>query len=367
MEGDPSSLQKRKRHDDLIRKSFYILLIIFLLWIVFSGFILRGRDLFTFINSVLSVLITILFIIGFLAFYFYKGYGLIKTKQIFKILTYASIFFTLITFILGYAVFRPVLLPILRGYMPGMDTIFEPLVIFIIFFISYVFAFIVILIQGFGLVSVVVMFQRKYFSKVLEDIKMINDKLDDNKDFFERMYFLFLRWVFDIPNVLKSSEINIDGSNFKKNFSWEKFKKAFILETLIAFVIAIYISLNPILLQERSLSELFTFASTLSYFIPVMVLPLFIFLKLQVKIPGPANDFDLFDGIKSRLLSLILALGTIIFFIRLAIETVNYEVLFYSFIFYFVGFLINAFFITFVYFNYFENCLAVDIMQDLKR
>ncbi len=366
MEGDLSPFQKRKRHDDLIRRSFYILLLVFLLWIVFSGFILRDRDLFAFLNSVLSGMITILFVIGLLAYYFYEGYGLIKTKQVFKVLIYISISLTLITFLLGYAFFRPFFLPILRGYIPGMDTIFEPLLVFLIFLISYIFAFLVIFIQGFGLVSVIVLFQRKYLSKVLEDIKKITEVLNRKEDLSERVYYVLLGWIFDIPSVLDSSKLVIDRDSLKKKFSWKRFKEAFVLEIIIAFVIAIYISLNPILLQERTLGELFTFASTLSYFIPVMVLPLFIFIKLQVKIKGPANDFFLFKGIKSRLMSLVLALGTIILFIRLAIEAVDLEVLFYSFTFYFLGFLANAFFITFIYFNYFENSLAEDMIRGLN-
>ncbi|MFO7791567.1 MAG: hypothetical protein R6W73_01110 [Candidatus Saliniplasma sp.] len=249
--------------------------------------------------------------------------------------------------------------------MLGMDNVFAPLILLLILFLSYVFAFFVLLIQSFGLVSVIVLFQRKYISNVLEDVKKITQVFKGECGYFERGYYLFLRWIFDIPVVLDSSEIEFEKPSIQKRFPWHKFQKAFILETIVALVISIYISLNPLLLQERSLTELFSFASSVSYFIPVIVLPLFIFLKLQIKIPGPAGDFHLFDGIRSRLMSLVLALGTIILFLRLALEAVNFEALLYSFFFYFFGFIVNAIFITFVYFNYFENSLAEDILQNL--
>ncbi|MFW5927989.1 MAG: hypothetical protein ACOCSL_02210 [Thermoplasmatota archaeon] len=239
-----------------------------------------------------------------------------------------------------------------------------PVVIFLTLFLSYTSGFILLLLQSFGLGSLLMLFQRSYFNNIITAIKELPKGRRDEVSFWVDVYHSFLKWIFDIPKVLHTSEIEIDKNVIKERFSWKNFGQTFLLESVLAIVFAIYISLNPLLLAQRSLSELFALASALSYFIPLIVIPLFIFKKFKVKIPGPAADFFLFEGARSRLLSLILALGTIVLFFRLALRTFDPEILFFSFLFYFAGFIMNTFLITFVYFNYFEDPLTEDILDD---
>ncbi|GEM_PF-5263829 len=358
--------KKRKKYDKTILRVFYILVTIFMISILFSGAMYLKRDIFVFLNMVFSGLVTVFFLTGMFSFFFYGDTGLISTKQLFKVLSYISLGLTVITLMIGFVFFRPFLLPILREYLPGFGTIFMPLLFFIIFFTSYMAAFFILTLQSFGLVSVMAIFQRKYFSDMINDVKKITEVTQGGTEggYIKKNYFEFLRWIFDIPKVLDTSKTELNKKTNLKSFPWRKFRKALGFESIVALVLAIYISLNPFLLEERSFNELFAFTSTVSYFIPVLVLPLFIFLKLDVKIPGPATDFHLFDGIKSRLMSIVLTLGTLLVFVRFGLETVDLSLLVSSFIFYFAGFFVNTLFITFVYFNYFEHLLADDIVLD---
>ncbi len=365
--GDKSrSIEVRKKHDERIRKLFYVILTIFLFWIAYSILVSQGRDIFELVRPVLNGFVTVFMVIGLFSFLFYRKYGMINSKNVLKTLLIISFSLSVFTVAMGYSLYRPFLLSISNNYLPGYEFLMNTMIIFLIFFFSYLVGFFFLLLQGFGLVSIIVIFQRKYFPGVLDDIKKTNE-MSEEENIFDRIYHTFLAWIFDIPKVLSTREITIEKRNFQETFSWKHFRRAFFLESILAVVLAIYISLNPLLLAERSLSELFALASSVSYFIPVVVLPLFIFRKLRVKIPGPAADFYLFEGVRSRLLSLMLALGTIFLFLRLALRTLDPVLLINSFLFYFVGFLMNTFFITFVYFNYFEDMLAEDILDEFDK
>ncbi|MBS3815949.1 MAG: hypothetical protein KGY76_00100 [Candidatus Thermoplasmatota archaeon] len=357
------TVKVRSKHDDRIRKLFYILMLVFAVWIIYTITFNFAGDLFELINPILNGLVTIFLVVGIFSLIFHGKYGRIKTRDILKFLTGVSFVLTFLTIIIGYSLYQPVLVPFFGGYLSGLGAFIMPLVVSLIFFLSYLAGLLILLLQGFGLVSLIVLFQRKYFGKIFEDVK----EAEESESLLNTTYKKFLRWFFDIPEVLDTGEMKIDEETSQDSFSWENFRSAFFLEAIVASIMAIYISLNPLLLAERSLSELFALASAVSYFIPVVVIPLFIFKRLKVKIPGPAADFFLFEGARSRLLGLVLTLGTIFLFLRLALKAVDPEILVYSFIFYLVGFLVNTFFITFVYFNYFEGPLAEDLLDEFDE
>ncbi|MEF8873464.1 MAG: hypothetical protein V5A88_02200 [Candidatus Thermoplasmatota archaeon] len=360
-------MKVQREHDDRVRKLFYGLTLLLFVWIVYTVITQWDGDIFDLVTPLLNGLVTIFLVIGVFSMLFYRKRGLINTKDVLKVLLGLSFFLTLLTLVLGYSLYRPFLLPILREYIPGFGSFFMSVIIFFIFFFSYLIGFLFLLLQSFGLVNIIVLFQRKYFPKIFEDIRRTTGAREENEDLLSTAYQSSLTWIFDIPKALDTAEITIEKETFQDSFSWKSFRSAFFLESILAVVIAIYISLNPLLLAERSLTELFALASSVSYFIPVIVLPLFIYWRLGVKIPGPAADFYLFEGARSRLLGLILTLGTILLFLRLALRTFDPEILLYSFLFYFAGFLVNTFFITFVYFNYFENLLAKDLLYEFEE
>ncbi len=364
-EGSRSTKEQRK-HDDRIRKLLSGLGLIFVVWIIYILITNWDGDIFNLVNPILNGLVTIFLVTGVFSLRFYGKYGIISTKDVLKALLGISFFLTVLTLVVGYSLYSPFLLPIFRDYIPSVGSFLMPVMIFFLFLFSYLIGFFFLLLQSFGLVSVIVLFQRKYFPHIFKDIRRTTGTREDDEEFLKTAYHDLLSWIFHIPKALDTGKITIEKKAFKDRFPRKNFWRAFFLESILAVVIAIYISLNPLLLAERSLSELFALASAASYFIPVIVIPLFIFWRLGVKIPGPAADFYLFEGARSRLLGLILTLGTILLFLRLAVRTFDPELLLYSFLFYFAGFLVNTFFITFVYFNYFENSLAKDLLYEFE-
>ena len=129
-------------------------------------------------------------------------------------------------------------------------------------------------------------------------------------------------------------------------------------QLLLGVVVIIYISLNPFFLENMSFQCLFTLATNITLFIPLIILPWFIFLKIGVRIKGHVKDFQLYSGIAYRMYRIFITVGTIIIIIRLALKNVNLLDVMMALPIYYVFFIIIVFFLTFVYFNYFENDLA---------
>ena len=94
-----------------------------------------------------------------------------------------------------------------------------------------------------------------------------------------------------------------------------------------------------------------------------MVLPWLALLALRGRTKGVRKDFLLFNGIRSRILQTFVALGTIVVFIRLAIQEFDPAVLLTSFLGYYSTLSLLAIFFTFIYFNYYEQDLTEDIRE----
>ncbi|MFW6064546.1 MAG: hypothetical protein ACOC8Y_03110, partial [Candidatus Natronoplasma sp.] len=84
-------------------------------------------------------------------------------------------------------------------------------------------------------------------------------------------------------------------------------------------------------------------------------------------IEAPAKNFRLYEGLKRRVLSLLVALGTIITFVRLSFERINLQVFLMSFLVYLVSILILTVLFTFVYFNHYWRDLIRDIYSEYER
>lgn len=358
------SVKVQDKYETTIRKLFYVLLFLFFIWVGYIFTVRWDGDLFDLINPILNGMVTIFLVIGSFSLIFHRKYGKFNTMKVIEVVIGISLVLTFLTMIGGYSLYSPFLLPVFKENISRLGYFIMPVVTFFVLFLSYMSGFILLLLQSFGLGSLLMIFQRSHFNNIIEDIKEMAKVNEKERDFWSGVHHGFLRWIFNIPKVLDTSEIAIERKVIKEKFSWKNFGQAFFLESILAVVFAIYISLNPLLLAQRSLSELFALASAVSYFIHIIVIPLFIFKKLKVKIPGPATDFFLFEGARSRLMGLILALGTLVLFLRLALRTFDPEILLISFLFYFAGFIMNTFFITFVYFNYFEELLAENILDD---
>jgi len=211
--------------------------------------------------------------------------------------------------------------------------------------------------------------ERGVAPEILLHVSRITPHISDSmkkKDIKAYVGYSMLRWFFIIPGALDTKTLIISHVKPKKQFPWSILKKAMMWQILLGAIVIIYISLNPFFLESMSFQNLFNIATNISLVIPFMILPWFIFLRLNARIKGPVKDLQLYSGIAYRMYRTFVTLtfvtlGTLIIIIRLALKNVNLQEVMMSFPIYYVFFIITIFFLTFVYFNYFENDLAKDV------
>jgi len=231
-------------------------------------------------------------------------------------------------------------------------------------FLAVFLSFIIFIFFSFGMIGVLSALERGIIPEILCHVSKITSNISDSKKKKDRKTFLgyyVLRWLFIIPDVLNTKTLNIHYRKPSKQFPWSTLKKAMMWQLLLGVVVIIYISLNPFFLESISFQNLFTLATNITLFIPLIILPWFIFLELDARIKGPVKDFQMYSGIAYRMYRTFVTLGTIIIIIRLALKNVNPREVMMALPIYYVFFIIIVFFLTFVYFNYFEKDLAKDI------
>lgn len=238
---------------------------------------------------------------------------------------------------------------------------------------GFIGGFIVLLgamILGFGMIGVMSALIRSKTPELLVEIKKITPNISESmKKTDKKTYrgYAWLGWIFIIPYVLDTSTLTINHDESHKQIPWTVFKKAMVWQILFGNIVVIYISFNPFLLELMNMQALFSIASNVTLFIPILVLPWFIYYKLDVKIKGPVRDFRLYDGIKARMFQTLVAFGTILLLIRLALKNPQFQDFAWGFLGYFMFFVGGVFIFTFVYFNYFNDDLAIDIATKFEK
>ena len=129
-----------------------------------------------------------------------------------------------------------------------------------------------------------------------------------------------LQWFFNIPYVLDTSEFKLSKYKKAKQIPWREIKNAVLFQLLFGTVIVVYISFNPVLLQRMRVTELISVASNVTIIIPMLILPWFVYYRLNARIKGPMRSFRLYHGIKHRMFRTMVAVGTLLLLIRIGLE-----------------------------------------------
>jgi len=346
-------------------KFFFILLIIlFSLTIIVNIINLYYEiSLNQIVDSLFFSLIIAFFITGILVLRYNSKRGIISTKKIFKRLAIAAVivapFFTAVLF---WYVLSTTTDPNL--YLWSSASYGALIGMYIGLFIAVFSAFVVLILIGFGMIGVLSALERGIAPEVLLHVSRITPHISDStkkKDIKAYIGYRLLRWFFIIPDALDTKTLIISQVKPKKQFPWPILKKAMMWQILLGAIVIIYISLNPFFLELTSFQSLFSTASNISVMIPFIILPWFVFLRLNARIKGPVKDFQLYGGLVFRMYRTFVTLGTLIIIIRLALKNVNLQEVMLSFPIYYLFFIILIFFLTFIYFNYFENDLAKDV------
>ena len=315
------------------------------------------------VNSLFSSLLITFFITGILVFRYYSKRGIISTKKIFK--------WSAIAAVIAAPVFTAFLFldTLSKTSDPNLylwsNASYAALIgMYIGMFLAVFLTFVLLIFIGFGMIGILSALERGIAPEILLHVSRITPHISDSmkkKDIKAYVGYSVLRWFFIIPGALDTKTLIISHVKPEKQFPWPLLKKAMMWQILLGAIVIIYISLNPFFLEGTSFQSLFNIATNISIVIPFIILPWFIFLRLNARINGPVEDFQLYSGVAYRMYRSFVTLGTLIIIIRLALKNVNPRDVIAAFPIYYVFFIITIFFLTFVYFNYFENDLAKDI------
>jgi hypothetical protein len=354
------------------------LLIFFSFWLFLGLFvgitdvlISGGERLGSLIPSFLESLGVAFFFSGLLAIKYHRKRGIIPGKRILK-------WFAKISLVIGLVVAVGVVWTITQTTIFGDEFIgLSGIEIFVFFLVMYalgfLFSFIIplfLMITGFGMIGVLSAFIRAKTPDLLVEITKITPNILDpvkKKDKRKYIGFIWLGWAFNIPDVLDTRALSINRGEPKKKISWPIFKQAVMWQIFFGIVIVIYISFSPFFLDVTEMGFLFSIASNVTTYIPIFILPWFIYLRLDAKIKGLVKDFWLFNGLKSRMLQTLVAFSTLILIVRMAVVRPGFREFIGAFLGFSVLFIIGVIMTTFVYFNYFENDLAYDIARKYEK
>jgi len=183
----------------------------------------------------------------------------------------------------------------------------------------------------------------------------------------DRWYKRIDTWVLCFPNVLDPSSLKLELQPLDGKGSRDRFFQVLPWQMAFGLLVAVYVSLNPMLLSAMRFDQAYALVSIPLGIIPLLIIPWSTLEALGVRATGTRRDFSLHEGAKRRMVLTLLALGTLVLFIKMAIIEVGAEILAYTFASYIVTLLILASMGSFLYFNYFEAELVNDIRDRLEK
>jgi hypothetical protein len=333
-------------------------------------------DITTISGIFFSELLIIFTIVGVLAFIYNKEHSIISTKKILK-------WFVFLSLALAFCILIIVFIAVsFEGDYP--NTIFElvtmAVAIFLGAFMGILLSLITLLLMSFGMIGIIAALVRAWTPEILLHISRISAKKNipivkkkrnsikahrsDNLELRDKI----ITWLFDIPDVLETNTLKIDKGRPQKQFPWSNLYKALFWQLLFGTIIIIYISFNPLYVKNvLDFQNLFNISTNLTLVVPFIILPWFIFLRLDAKIKGQVKDYELYRGIVYRMYKTFITLGTIIIIIRLGIERIPLGKIIAVVPIYYFFFFLTIFLVSLVYFNYFENELASDVARRFRR
>jgi hypothetical protein len=346
------------------RRLTLFFLILFSLVVLIVAIVAVASRNFLAAGIVLASLLNItFFLVGLVAWIRLGGYGIITTRRMFLFLFLISILgallFSIYTFFFESG-------GIIVGVPGGEEVspytnVYASIAIFIAMsFVLWVVQLVVIC-EGFGIIWFAGLVIRRLMPGVLKGVRMATFTRRDNAR------TRIMLWLMDIPDMLDLSRLKVEAELPRRKFPWNRFYHAIFWEIFLGTILAIYVSLNPILLESLDVAQAFSVLSSISMIIPVIIIPWFALLAIRARIPGITKEFELFRGIRSRILQTFVALGTIVVFIRLALEANDMGIIFGSFASYYAILGLFSVYFAFVYFNFFESDLAKETEGRYQR
>jgi len=360
-----------ERSDRRILIFFFFCLVVIVTSIIVTGILSLQVDLVSFVFFVLAGLVVTLSITGILAFVYYYKRAIISNR---KILSWFTIFAFIFSAVANVVIY---LLAQMRYFGSSSVFLFDLNAIsvynimwqFLVLFLLALFVEVDLMFEAFGLIWMLAVVEKSTVANTLADITKITSNTSNfmsKKDKSNSRKYLVLQWLFNIPDVLDTKLLTINFEP-KQRFPWKVLKTAFLWVSILGFLIAMLIVNYITSFAQISIENMLVISGLITTMTPILVLSWFIFLSLDARIKGSSNDFKLYNGLKSRTTNYTVTFGTIILLIRLALIKTDLHQLFWLFASYYPLFLVSAIIITFIYFNYFENDLARNIVNRYRK
>ena len=350
---------------------FFSCLVIIITSIILINILSLQANFVSFVFSVLAGFVVTLSITGILVVVYYYKRAIISTRKVLLWFIIFALIFSAIANIVIYLLSQMQYFGSSTVFLFNFDTVsvYNIMLQFFGVFLFTLFVEIDLMFQAFGLIWLLAVVEKSTIPDTLVDITKITSitsKLIPKKDKSNRRRYLMLQWLFNIPDVLDTKLFTINFEQ-EQSFPWKTLKTAFIWVSILSFLIAMVIANYITSFAKISIENLLVISGLITTMTPIIVFSWFIFRKMDARIKGPVNDFKLYNGLKSRTTSYTVTFGTIILLLRLAIIKTDLNQLFWLFTSYYPLFLVSSIIITFVYFNYFENDLANNIVNRYRE
>jgi hypothetical protein len=360
-----------ERSDRRMLIFFFFCLIIIITSIIVSGILSLQVDLVSLVFSVLAGLVITFSITGILAFVYYYKSAIIATRKLLSWFTIFALIFSAVANIVIYQLAQTQYFSSSTVFIFDLNaiSIYNIIWQFFVLFLFALFVEIDLMFESFGLICMLALVEKSTVATTLADVTKITSNTSnflskENKSRSRK--YLVLQWLFNIPDVLDTKLLTINFEP-KQKFPWNVLKTAFLWVSILGFLMAMLLINYITSFAQISIENMLVISGLITSMTPIIVLSWFIFLRLDARIKGSVNYFKLYNGLKSRATSYTVTFGSIILLIRLALIKTNLHQLFWLFASYYPLFLVSAIIISFVYFNYFENDLARNIVNRYRE
>ncbi len=174
-------------------------------------------------------------------------------------------------------------------------------------------------------------------------------------------------WAVAFPRVLDPSTLRLEPQPLDDKGAKDRFVQAMVWQLVLGMLLAVYISLNPVLLQTMTFSQTFGLVSITSILVPLLLLPWSTLEALGGRVDGVREDFYLHKGARTRMMQTVVALGTLFLILRLAVQEIGADVIFWRLAGYSLTLFIVSGLVSFAYFNYFERELVQELRERLTK
>ncbi|MDD1747659.1 MAG: hypothetical protein LUQ16_07850 [Methanomassiliicoccales archaeon] len=346
------------------RLSRFFLVLLALNGIIVAIVAVASQDLFAAGVVFAALIMGTFFLVGLVAWVRMGDHGIISTIKMFQFFLLISIIGAIIFALVSYYSESG---PIFIGF-PGAGGEFEPYqnayaaaIVLVAMSLSLWGVQLAVICIAFGTIWFAGLAIRRLMPGILKGVRQATFTRSDGVD------TKLMLWLMDIPDMLDLSKLKVEAEPPNARFPRDRFFRAVFWEIFLGTIMAIYVSLNPLLLESLDIVQVFSVLGSISMIIPIIIIPWFSLLALKARIPGITKEFELFRGIRSRILQTFVALGTIVVFIRLALREHDPGTIFGSFASYYLLLGLFSLYFAFVYFNFFEGDLAKETERRYQR